>query len=193
VIRNGCSAHRAVQSPAPRILLRDPRPGDMGVGWWQSHGSFYATRIRLRTALVRGPGWRKIAAQISSPRSTRRGKRCWIARTLDGRPGVGFGYFWSSTPTICRQTAGLLAGRSGSVRGPGDWAHGLVAGSGIGLSRAGLRLTAKSHACGPQSILVAARRILPGCRFHFWWATEPATAASPPEPDRPRTWERELW
>jgi DNA-binding MarR family transcriptional regulator/GNAT superfamily N-acetyltransferase len=163
------------QAAAPRAVLRDPRPGDMG---WvvQSHGALYAGEYGFDSsfeALVA-----EIPAKYLASFDASR-ERCWIA-DLDGIP-VGSVFLVRHTDDIAKLRLLLVD----------------PAGRGQGL---GQRLVAEciafAQACGyrkitlwTQSILVPARRIYENAGF--------VLAAS--EPHRSfgqsligETWEREL-
>jgi DNA-binding MarR family transcriptional regulator/ribosomal protein S18 acetylase RimI-like enzyme len=163
------------QAAAPRAVLRDPRPGDMG---WvvQSHGALYAGEYGFDSsfeALVA-----EIAAKyLASFDATR--ERCWIA-DLDGIP-VGSVFLVRHTDDIAKLRL-LLVDSAGRGQGLGQR---LVA-----------ECIAFAQACGyrkitlwTQSILVPARRIYENARFVLV-ASEPHRSFG--QSLIGETWEREL-
>ncbi|MGY3621315.1 bifunctional helix-turn-helix transcriptional regulator/GNAT family N-acetyltransferase [Bradyrhizobium sp. USDA 10063] len=139
------------EAAAPRAVLRDPRPGDMG---WvvQSHGALYASEYGFDSsfeALVA-----EIAAKFLTSFDASR-ERCWIA-DLDGMP-VGSVFLVRHSDDIAKLRLLLVdpAGR----------------GQGLGKRLVGECITF-ARACGyrkitlwTQSILVAARKIYQDAGF----------------------------
>ncbi len=144
--------------PAPRAILREPRPGDMG---WvvQSHGSLYAGEYGLDSSFEGLVA--EIAARFLASFDASR-ERCWIAE-LDGTQ-VGSVFLVRHSDDVAKLRLLLVD----------------PAGRGQGL---GQRLVAEciafARACGyrkitlwTQSILVAARKIYQQAGFVLV-ATEP--------------------
>lgn len=165
---------RARRNSRP-VVLRDPRPGDMG---WvvQSHGALYASEYGFDAtfeALVAD-----IVAKFCSSFDAAR-ERCWIA-DIDGRP-VGSVYLVREGDDVAKLRLLLV---EPSARG-----------FGLGKRLVG-ECVAFARACGyrritlwTQSILVAARKIYEDAGF----------ALTQSEPHRSfgqsligETWEREL-
>jgi DNA-binding MarR family transcriptional regulator/GNAT superfamily N-acetyltransferase len=143
---------------APRAILREPRPGDMG---WvvQSHGSLYAGEYGFDSSFEGLVA--EIAARFLASFDASR-ERCWIAE-LDGTP-VGSVFLVRHSDDVAKLRLLLVD----------------PAGRGQGL---GQRLVAEciafARACGyrkitlwTQSILVAARKIYQQAGFALV-ATEP--------------------
>ncbi|MCK1715765.1 MULTISPECIES: helix-turn-helix domain-containing GNAT family N-acetyltransferase [unclassified Bradyrhizobium] len=146
------------RTPAPRAILREPRPGDMG---WvvQSHGALYASEYGFDS------GFEALVAEIVAKYMTSYDgsrERCWIA-DIEGRP-VGSVFLVKASDDVAKLRLLLL---DPAARGQG----------------LGQRLVAEcvsfARACGyrrmtlwTQSILVAARHIYEGAGFKLV-ATEP--------------------
>src|SRR5258706_2005777 len=160
---------------SPPVILRDPRPGDMG---WvvQSHGSFYASEYGFDASFEGLVA--EIAAKFLTSFDASR-ERCWIA-DLDGTQ-VGSVFLVRDTDDVAKLRLLLVD----------------PAGRGQGL---GTRLVAEcisfARQCGyrkitlwTQSILVAARRIYQNAGFVLV-ATEPHRGFG--QSLIGETWEREL-
>jgi len=160
---------------APRAILRDPRPGDMGYVV-QSHGSLYASEYGFDAtfeALVA----EIVAKYLTSFDASR--ERCWIA-DIEGRP-VGSVFLVRHNDDVAKLRLLLVdpAGR----------------GQGIG-QRFVAESVAFARACGyrritlwTQSILVAARKIYQDAGFKLM-ASEPHRSFG--QSLIGETWEREL-
>ena len=160
---------------APRAILRNHRPGDMG---WvvQSHGAFYASEYGFDSsfeALVA-----EIAAKFLTSFDASR-ERCWIAE-LDGAP-VGSVFLVKHSDDVAKLRLLLVepAGR----------------GQGLGQKLVG-ECVAFAQACGyrkitlwTQSILVAARKVYQDQGFTLV-ASEPHRSFG--QSLIGETWEREL-
>ncbi|MCK1741405.1 MarR family transcriptional regulator [Bradyrhizobium sp. 139] len=166
---------RLQRTPAPRAILRDPRPGDMG---WvvQSHGALYASEYGFDS------GFEALVAEIVAKYMTcydPSRERCWIA-DIEGRP-VGSVFLVKASDDVAKLRLLLL---DPAARGQG----------------LGQRLVAEcvsfARACGyrrmtlwTQSILVAARGIYQGAGFKLV-ATEPHRSFG--QNLVGETWERDL-
>jgi DNA-binding MarR family transcriptional regulator/N-acetylglutamate synthase-like GNAT family acetyltransferase len=144
--------------PAPRAILREPRPGDMG---WvvQSHGSLYAGEYGFDSSFEGLVA--EIAARFLASFDASR-ERCWIAE-LDGTQ-VGSVFLVRHSDDVAKLRL-LLVDPAGRGQGLGQR---LVA-----------ECVAFARACGyrkitlwTQSILVAARKIYQQAGFALV-ATEP--------------------
>ncbi|MBP1095031.1 bifunctional helix-turn-helix transcriptional regulator/GNAT family N-acetyltransferase [Bradyrhizobium diazoefficiens] len=163
------------RAPAPRAILRDPRPGDMG---WvvQSHGALYAGEYGFDS------GFEALVAEIVAKYMTSYDasrERCWIA-DIEGRP-VGSVFLVKASDDVAKLRLLLL---DPAARGQG----------------LGQRLVAEcvsfARACGyrrmtlwTQSNLTAARKIYQDAGFKLV-ATEPHRSFG--QNLVGETWERDL-
>jgi DNA-binding MarR family transcriptional regulator/GNAT superfamily N-acetyltransferase len=160
---------------APPVVLRGPRPGDMG---WvvQSHGALYASEYGFDAAFEALVA--DIAAKFIASFDASR-ERCWIAE-IDGAP-VGSVFLVRHTDDVAKLRL-LLVDPAGRGQGLGR----RLVGECIGFARA----------CGyrkimlwTQSILVAARKIYQDAGF-VQVAAEPHRSFG--QSLIGETWEREL-
>ncbi|MFT4120263.1 bifunctional helix-turn-helix transcriptional regulator/GNAT family N-acetyltransferase [Bradyrhizobium sp.] len=163
------------RAAAPRAILRDPRPGDMG---WvvQSHGALYAGEYGFDS------GFEALVAEIVAKYMTSYDasrERCWIA-DIEGRP-VGSVFLVKASDDVAKLRLLIL---DPAARGQGLGQR--LVGECISFARA----------CGyrrmtlwTQSILVAARGIYQGAGFQLT-ATEPHRSFG--QNLVGETWEREL-
>ncbi|SHG42212.1 bifunctional helix-turn-helix transcriptional regulator/GNAT family N-acetyltransferase [Bradyrhizobium erythrophlei] len=144
--------------PAPRAILREPRPGDMG---WvvQSHGSLYAGEYGFDSSFEGLVA--EIAARFLASFDASR-ERCWIA-ALDGTQ-VGSVFLVRHSDDVAKLRL-LLVDPAGRGQGLGQR---LVAEC-IAFARAG---GYRKITLWTQSILVAARKIYQQAGFALV-ATEP--------------------
>ncbi|MGY4291591.1 DNA-binding MarR family transcriptional regulator [Bradyrhizobium sp. LM2.7] len=105
------------RTPAPRAILREPRPGDMG---WvvQSHGALYASEYGFDS------GFEALVAEIVAKYMTSYDgsrERCWIA-DIEGRPRSAR-CFWSRRATMSPSCASCcsIRRRAGRASASGWW------------------------------------------------------------------------